>query len=362
MWALGGAAAILVLATARAQAQRGILLQGLLDAELWATDSGSRLLTRNDGRPAALGRLQLWGAAEPWRGFVLFAQTEVEGGAARRGEEEIELEMEQYGIRTAFSRALVLEAGKILHPVGAFASRRLSNRNPLIGAPDGYPVQYPHGVMISGSASRLDYRAAAVSLPVSHENYAPTPSPRLRPALGAGITLATGVRIGTSATWGTYLSDSLTPALLGNRLWESFQQRVMALDAQVSRGYLETHAEMAWSRYDVPSGPDPLHGVTYYLEAKYTFSPRVYAAGRYERNDYPYLQPLPNGAWIASETNMYNTEAGIGYRFTPTRLVKLTYRADQWRVDPISRSFLPDGRAFAIQVSQGLDFSDLFRR
>jgi hypothetical protein len=360
--ALGGAALLLVCAGQSMQAQRGILLQGLFDAELWATDSGSRLLARNDGRPAALGRLQLWGAAEPWRGIVLFAQSDVEAGAARRGDEDVELYVEQYGIRTAFSRALVLEGGKILHPVGAFGNRRLSNRNPLIGAPDGYPVQYPHGVMISGTAARVDYRAAAVSLPVSHENYAPTPSRRLRPAVGAGITLATGMRLGASATWGSYLSDSLTPALLGNRPWEWFQQRVMSVDAQVSRGYVETHAEMAWSRYDVPSGPDPLHGVTYYLEAKYTFSPRVYAAARYERNDYPYLQPLPNGAWIASETNMYNTEAGIGYRFTATRLVKMTYRADQWRVDAFSRAFLPDGRAFAIQVSQGLDFSDLFRR
>lgn len=356
------AVVLLFLAPAAVEAQRGALLQGIVDVEMWATDSASRLLARNDGRPAALGRLQLWGAVEPWRGVVLFAQGQFEGGTARMDEEKAEVYLDQFGVRIAPSRAFVLEAGKLTHPVGAFASRRFSNRNPLIGAPDGYPVQYPNGASVSGATARIDYRIAAVSLPVTHENYVPGPSARLRPAVGAGVTLAPGVRVGASATWGSYLGDSLPSSLLGGRPWASFRQRVVAADAQVSHGYLETHAEASRSRYDSPAGRGVLMGLSYYLEAKYTVSPRVYVAARYERNEYPYLQPLDDTRWIATVTNVYNTEAGIGYRLSASLLAKVTYRADDWRVDPISRTFLRDGRAFAMQLSQSLDLGEIFRR
>ncbi len=44
--------------------------------------------------------------------------------------------------------------------VGTFAARRFSTRNPLIGEPDGYPIEYPVGVELSGSGARFDYRVA----------------------------------------------------------------------------------------------------------------------------------------------------------------------------------------------------------
>ena len=360
--ALAAAAFALLMLPAAAHAQRGMLLQGLFDAEAWATDSASRLLARNAGHPGALARLRLWSAVEPWKGVVLFAEGQVEGGNARADEEQLEVYVEQFGLRIAPSRALVIEAGKLTHPVGAFASRRFSDRNPLIGSPDGYPVEYPLGASVSGAAGRFDYHAAAVSLPLTHENYLPGPTPRLRPALAAGITLAPGLRIGASGTWGPYLGDSLPASLLVGKPWQSYEQQIVAIDAQVSYGYLETHVEAAKSRYDVPVSEGVLHGFTYYVEAKYTLSPRVYLAGRYERNEYPYLQPLDAGSWMARVTNVYNSEGGVGYRLSASRLIKMTYRADSWRVDPFMRSFLPNGHAVAVQVSQSLDFSDLLRR
>ena len=45
----------------------------------WSTTRKSNLLTRNNGNPAALARLQLWGAIEPLPGLVLYGQTEGEG-------------------------------------------------------------------------------------------------------------------------------------------------------------------------------------------------------------------------------------------------------------------------------------------
>jgi hypothetical protein len=178
-----------------ATSQGAILVQGVADAEVWNTDTGSILLTRNQGRVGALGRVNLWGAAELGHGVVLYAAGTAETGRARH-EEGTEWYTDLAGIRYTRSEAFVVDAGKLTQPLGAFASRRYSVRNPLIGVPDGYPVQYPLGVQLSGARGRVDYRAAVVSLPIFHEGYTPEPSSAAHPAVGMGYTPTTGVRVG----------------------------------------------------------------------------------------------------------------------------------------------------------------------
>jgi len=76
------AVALLALATCMAGppagAQEGYLFQGIVDAEVYDTDTGSPLLTRNDGDIAALGRLQLWAAFQLSPSLQLYAQGETE--------------------------------------------------------------------------------------------------------------------------------------------------------------------------------------------------------------------------------------------------------------------------------------------
>lgn len=345
----------------RAAAQGAVLVQGVADAELWKTDSGSALLTRNHGRPGVVGRLQLWGAAELGQRVVVYAAGYVEGGKARH-EEGTEWYTDLAGVRYTHSDALVVDAGKMLHPVGTFGPRRYSTRNPLIGAPHGYPVQYPLGVQLSGTRGRVDYRAAVVSLPMHQEGYTPEPGARARPAVGAGFTPTTGVRVGASATWGPYLNRELPAGLLAGRPWRAFTQRVGALDAQVSRGYLELRGEVAAARYEVPGDAPNLetavHGLAYYAEAKYTLAPRLFVAGRVERNDYAYILPASDSAWVATSTNVYNGELGAGYRLSPRTLLKASVRADRWDVPPALRGVLRDGAAFALQISRAFDVVD----
>src|SRR5688500_14181955 len=69
-----------VLAAPRLSAQSPVMLQGLVDGELWFTDTNSNMLSRNGGRTAVLGRAMVWGAVEPRRGLVLYGL--VEGGQA----------------------------------------------------------------------------------------------------------------------------------------------------------------------------------------------------------------------------------------------------------------------------------------
>ena len=123
----------------------------------------------------------------------------------------------------------------------------------------------------------------------------------------------------------------------------------------------ELWAEAAWSDYEVPGVAEPLRGTTAYMEGRYTFGPRLYAAVRAERNDYPYIQP-DEGEWTARNADVRNVEAGIGFRPASHQVVKLSTRLDSWHVAPELRAFLPDGYAVALQFSQSFDVMALVDR
>jgi hypothetical protein len=335
------------------EAQTPVMLLGTVDAELWDTDTSSNLLSRNGGRASALGRLTLWGAVEPHARLVLYGLVESELGSAL---DSARHQLEQAAIRYTPSPRAVVDAGKITMPLGGFAARRFSWRNPLVGQPDAYPVLYPYGVSVSGAVSIFDYRAAIVSLPTVHEDYSPEPTHAARPVVGLGITPVIGVRLGAGFTWGPYLNDTLTSSQLDGRKWTSYRQRVWVADLAASHGYFELYAEAGVSEYDVPRTAEPVQGFAYFVEGKYTFTPRFFAAVRLERNDYPFIRPVSPTFWVARKTDFHNEELGAGYRFGAGTVMKISYRQDLWHVDAGNAPFVrPGGRAFAMQLSQRFD-------
>lgn len=64
------------------------------------------------------------------------------------------------------------------------------------------------------------------------------------------------------------------------------------IEASFSRGHFELQADLARSRYEVPGFARDLRGTAWFVEPKVTFTPRPFAALRYERNDYPYIQAV----------------------------------------------------------------------
>jgi hypothetical protein len=352
------ATALVLLAADPAAAQARVLVQGTLDAEAWRTDTGSTMLTRNGGQPAGLARVQLWSAVEIGRGLVGFALAEaaLETGVAGRT-----ARLEMAGVRRS-RRRWMLDAGKVTSPIGSFAARRFSWRNPLVGAPDGYPVSYPYGVVATGTFGWLDARTGVLSLPAWHEGYAPVPDHAARPVIAVGVTPVMGVRLGASYTAGPYLNASLTPEHLAGAGWRAYHQRLAGLELAASAGYLELHAEVGRSSYDVP-GLAAIDGLNYYGEAKYTFTPRLFIATRLERNDYPFIRPAAGGAWVARRTDFRNEEIGVGLRVTASSLVKASYRQDAWHLNDSNRAFIrPGGKAFALQLSQRFDVMSWFDR
>src|SRR5262245_28486966 len=104
-----------------------VLVKGLLDAEMFDTDSGSLLLSRNGGDPGGQGRLRLLAAGDFGAGFQGFAIGRIEGGdASVNGETEVALD--QAFVRYTFGerKTTTIDAGKITAPLGNFSKRYLS--------------------------------------------------------------------------------------------------------------------------------------------------------------------------------------------------------------------------------------------
>jgi hypothetical protein len=341
-----------------ARAQGGFLFQGVGDLELWKTDSASSLLARGGGRPSALLRGDVWMAIEPLANLVLFNETSAETGSAR-DEPGREIYAKQYGVRFSPSDAFQIEGGKIRQIVGAFSSRQLSFRNPLIAQPDGYTTSYPHGVRIDGSAGMVDYRAGVVTLPLFRPGYTPEPSAALRPAVGIGVTPVMGARVGLTGEIGPYLNRNFSASELRGENWKHYKQRVVALDAQLSRGYFEANVEAAYSNYDVPGRGTPIDGISFYVEPKYTFTPRFFLAARVERNDYPFISPVTPTFWVANRVIVSDAEVGSGYRATASTLLKLSLRMDHWTPNSNPQAPHDNGYALVAQWSQMVDFVEL---
>lgn len=342
-----------------AQADERWLLHGLFDAELWDTDDGSRLLSKNEGDTAAAGVLRLWAVTEPVQQLRIVLLGEFSGGNAQ-DEDGVESELEQAYVRYSFGKRMLVEAGRIVTPIGDFPARHLSPVNPLIGAPTGYEVDYPVGVQWAGAVSLLDFRLAVVDGPLGNTAYVPEPDSAARPALSLGLTPVVGLRFGGYYTGGPYLNADVDLGVV-DASWRDFSQEVAGGELQFSRGHFELHADYNVSRFDVPGYDDTLEGNAVYVEPKYTWSPRWFTAVRLEKNEYVYVGEQEYGL-IARVVRVDDVEIGTGYRFGRDTLLKISYRFDDWHVSEEESSFLPDGQAFAVQFSRQFDVRGWFDR
>jgi hypothetical protein len=101
------------------------------------------------------------------------------------------------------------------------------------------------------------------------------------------------------------------------------------------------------------------------VETKYTFTPRLYAAARVERNDYPFIRPFVSPftgpVWAASNSDFTDAELGGGFRLTSSTLLKLSVRADHRVANPNPFAPQASGRALAMQLSQMFDVVELVK-
>lgn len=364
--ALAACAALAPAAVAGEPTQERWLLQGLADMQYFDTDAGSRLLSVNDGKAAGVATLRMWAAGDLGGGVQAFAlgsainQPDYENGTGRATDTGLEQGYLRY---TAQGKArLIIEAGRLVTPVGDFSPRYLPSSNPLIGQPSDYSVAYPEGIKVQGWIGRFDMMASVVNRPVSAAWYAPISDKDPRPMLSAGWTPIAGFRAGVFATRGSYLASDYEANLAPGDAWRNYDQSVAGFETKFSRAHFDFHGQYVYSTYEVPGFDRLARGRAYYVEPRYTFTPRLFGALRWERNDYPYIAPIFGTTWIASNSEVSDIEAGVGVNVMPDLTMKVSYRRDFWHVDEALKDFLPDGHAFAAQVVYHFDVRGLAER
>lgn len=344
-------------------AQERLLAEGILDAEMYKTDAHSLSLARNEGHLSSLGRLQLWSAGQISDGLQLYGMGEFEADDAT-GKSETKSELRQLALRYSSNTSAFyfVEVGKFLPPFAIASERLLSTRNPLIGRPGFIYAQYPLGIQLAGSVDWFDYRAALVDLPVIDPEYLPSdPDSTLRPDLGFGVTPFTGLRLGLAFTQGPYLSRNVNAFLPPHSDWKDFDQRLWGFELQFSHGYAELNGELVLSSYEIPFQSASTDVTSYFLELKYTWTPRLYGALRAERNEYPFIRHLDGPGWLAQNVKIDDVEIGLGYRFSPDTQLKITYQTDRWNVTYAGENRFPAGHSLALQLSHHFDLRSWFR-
>jgi len=344
------------LACSTTSAQERFLIEGIFDVQAQhQAEDASAPTTGHEGIPI-LGRAQLWSAWQVSPGLQFYALAEWESDNSS-GSRESESELEQLTLRytSQSSHYYFIEAGKILSPLSVYSNRHLSTQNPLIGQPEMFVTSYPKGIQAAGSTGKLDYRAALVDQPDLNPDFmSHDPDLAYRPVIGLGITPVFGLRFGLSYTQGPYLNRSMVSQSLPANRWQDFKQKVAGIDAQFSRGYLEINGQLVMSEYEIPTLQAKARDQSSYLELKYTWTPRLYGAVRYERVEASAVEYSETLGWQAPQARFRKVELGIGYRLSFNTLFKATYQDTYWSSMPESIT-LAGGRTISMQLSHQFD-------
>ncbi len=356
--------ALVLVSVAPAFAEIGdhLLLQGLATGQVHETDDDAYVLSSNDGEAAGEADILLWQALQLHPSLHVFAMEDLRAVSEDGGDAGATMDLFLLRWSRRSQNPFTLEAGKVATPIGSFPDRRFSDTNPLPGAPATYRTDYPYGIVAHGRASIFDYTASVLSLPLRNGAFALEADHTPRPAVGAGLTPLVGLRLGAFATQGPYLSREIEDFLPPGSRWRDFEQSVIGFELHLTRGYLVLNGEYSISSYEIPTHAATEHGKSWYLEGRYTHTPRVFTAVRFEQSDYPFMLPINMYFWIGEPVTLYDYEAGMGFRLTPWTLLKVSHREEIWDVDDSVRQYYPEGYAVTVQVSQRFDVLSWFDR
>ena len=264
-------------------------------------------------------------------------------------------------------RDLHLMAGKIPWPIGTWAPRAYSNKNPLIGTPlmyqyhstllwfdfpsdadqllslagqgqygAGYGYLGPRGMPVvddsywdvgavaTGSARPLEFAFGATAGTPGwadtglDENTGKTLLGRL------GLVPAPYLRAGVSAAYGPYLAEVLNERLPASKTGNDYHQVLVMSDLQIDVARATLIAEAFVNSWETPTVGDlDVHGG--YVEGKLTVAAGLYAAARWDALRFGDVTDSGGNAhtW---DRDVDRLELGAGYRLDRGTLVKAVWQ------------------------------------
>jgi hypothetical protein len=351
----------LVLLPGVASAGAELKVRGLLDLGLISSVKGDSLnrLTFGDSNFDPY-RLRLFLDAQLSPNFELHVQT-----IFHEGDKQVIRADGAYALWTPWlDRDLSLEAGKIPWPIGTYAPRTYSDKNPLIGTPLMY--QYRTSLSWEVPALSVDDQVSRAGtgqflqdwdhhyLPVVDERWWDTgaivigsqrpveyslgvvqgspgwPSPGPDNTAGAttlgrlGLVPTPGIRVGVSGADGTWMPAWYAIVLPPGKDLRDYHETTLMVDAELARGPLELRGEGANRRWEtIRSGN--LDTRTGYVEARWALPQGAWLAARAEALRFG---DVTTSAAVTRpwDDGVDRYEAAVGYRVTQDVRVKLAFQ------------------------------------
>jgi hypothetical protein len=197
--------------------------------------------------------------------------------------------------------------------------------NPVLWGPS-----YATGIAISGALGKFDYafelKNASLSSRPESWNLSdvdldhPTVSGRI------GYRPSQAWNFGLSASEGAYLLDTVEDLLPAGHGMNDYKEIVLGQDISFAWHHWQLWAEFYEARFQVPNVGNA-DTFSYYLEAKYKFTPQLFGALRWNQQLYDTISNGEGGSMKWGH-DLWRVDASVGYRFTPHTQLKLQYSVE----------------------------------
>ena len=346
-------------------------LSGLMDLEYYHFTQPAPGLLGSSDTELLNPRLTLFCDAQIGPHVYAFVQARVDRGFDP-WDQPAEMRLDEYAIRVTpwEDGRLSVQAGRFGTVIGNWVERHHSWENPFITAPliyenvtpiyDGEappsasdflagivdskyeynPViwgpSYATGVSVSGKLGPFEYAAELknASLSSRPETWDATHSGFSHPALSARFGYKPNAmwNFGVSGSDGSYLLREAASELPRGTGIGDYRQQLISQDISFAWHHWQLWAEFFESRFQVPHIGNA-DSFAYYIEAKYKFSPRWFAALRWNQQFFSNVSNGDGGS-VPWGHDINRLDAALGFRPTAHSQFKLQYSVEAERHGP----------------------------
>ncbi|MFT4586746.1 MAG: hypothetical protein ACI8QF_000834 [Limisphaerales bacterium] len=340
-------------------------LSGTIDAEWRYVDQNPPGLIFADDEHFFNPRMSLFLDAQIGDRLYALVQSRFDRGFDPGSVRDGDVRLDEYFLRYSplNKGQLNLQVGKMATVFGGWVPRHLSWDNPFINAPLAYenvtiitdhgvpggpgaflgrqgvrdnkpkwlPMiwgpSYTSGASVFGAIERFDYAFEFKNASISSRPYAwePTQINWEHPTISGRIGYRPSAmwNVGSSFSYGTYLLPNAQASLPAGTDPGDFKQLTIGTDVTFAWHHWQVWAEAIAARFEVPNVGDA-DTLSYFVEAKYKFTPKLYGAARWNQQ---FFDDVPNGAggFTAWDQDAWRIEGAVGYRWTRHLQTKLQY-------------------------------------
>ncbi len=223
------------------------------------------------------------------------------------------------GVPLVWSHFLTID-GTGFDTIEALQTSRAANQR---GIPVLYDACWNMQWELLGEVGAFEYSIGVTPASMSNPRSSTQDGLQLLARIGAEPT--PGLRIGVSGGRGPYIgvAPTSTARVIDNP--EDYDQRLVGLDLEFSRGRTRVFAEAYASEWEVPGIEADLGVWSSYVEARYAPAPGWYVAARLDQMAF-LTGETPGGRRFRWDDDLWRIESAVGYRLTREMLVKLDWQ------------------------------------